>query len=256
MPDLPQYQLALVAVLAALLYAVPTLIAVVRTHHNRHAIFALNILLGWTFFGWAAALIWSLTAVNRALQGVDGKGGKLFHLAYFIPVIVFGVIAGYFLWGLDPDRDPREIPSVMIDQPVPEFDLAPIEGMEGPGLATADLRNGQVTLVNFFASWCLPCLAEHPILIELVERDGVRLVGINYKNEPQEARAWLAELGNPYARIGADTSGRVGIEWGVYGLPETFVIDKQGRIRYRHVGPIDARVLEREIRPRLRRLGE
>ncbi len=143
MPDLPQYQLALVAVLAALLYAVPTLIAVVRTHHSRHAIFALNILLGWTFFGWAAALIWSLTAVNRALQGVDGKGGKLFHLAYFIPVIVFGVIAGYFLWGLDPDRDPREIPSVMIDQPVPEFELAPIEGMEGPGLAAADLRNGR-----------------------------------------------------------------------------------------------------------------
>ena len=178
------------------------------------------------------------------------------RLLYLVPAIVFGVIAGYFLWGLDPERDPREIPSAMIDQPVPEFELAPIEGMEGPGLAAADLRNGQVTLVNFFASWCLPCLAEHPILIELVERDGVRLVGINYKNEPEEARAWLAELGNPYARIGADTSGRVGIEWGVYGLPETFVIDKQGRIRYRHVGPIDARALEREIRPRLRELGE
>ena len=195
-------------------------------------------------------------SVKSALQGGDGKGGKLFRLAYFIPAIVFGVIAGYFLWGLDPDRDPREIPSVMIDKPVPEFELAPIEGMEGPGLAAADLRNGQVTLVNFFASWCLPCLAEHPILIELVERDGVRLVGINYKNEPEEARAWLAELGNPYARIGADASGRVGIDWGVYGLPETFVIDKQGRIRYRHVGPVDARALKREIRPRLRELGE
>ncbi len=256
MPDLPQYQLALVAVLAALLYAVPTLIAVVRTHHSRHAIFALNILLGWTFLGWAAALIWSLTAVNRALQGVDGKGGKLFHLVYFVPVIVFGVIAGYLLWGLDPERDPREIPSVMIDKPVPEFELAPIEGMEGPGLAAADLRTGQVTLVNFFASWCLPCLAEHPILTELVERDGVRLVGINYKNEAEEARAWLAELGNPYARIGADTSGRVGIDWGVYGLPETFVIDRGGRIRYRHVGPLDARTLERTIRPMLRKLGK
>ena len=178
------------------------------------------------------------------------------RLLYLVPAIVFGVIASYFLWGLITDRDPRAIPSVMIDQPVPEFDLAPIEGMEGPGLAAADLRNGQVTLVNFFASWCLPCLAEHPFLIELAEPDGVRLVGINYKNEPEEARAWLAELGNPYARIGADTSGRVGIEWGVYGLPETFVIDKQGRIRYRHVGPIDARALKREIRPRLRKLGE
>jgi cytochrome c biogenesis protein CcmG/thiol:disulfide interchange protein DsbE len=178
------------------------------------------------------------------------------RLLYLVPAIVFGVIAGYFLWGLITDRDPRAIPSVMIDQPVPEFDLAPIEGMEGPGLKTADLTGGQVTLVNFFASWCLPCLAEHPILTELVERDGVRLVGINYKNEAEEARAWLAELGNPYARIGADTSGRVGIEWGVYGLPETFVIDKQGRIRYRHVGPIDAGTLKREIRPRLRELGE
>ncbi len=190
-------------------------------------------------------------SVKSALQGGDGKGGKLFRLAYFIPAIVFGVIAGYFLWGLDPDRDPREIPSVMIDKPVPEFELAPIEGMKGPGLAAADLRNGQVTLVNFFASWCVPCRVEHPILTELVERDGVRLVGINYKNEPEEARAWLAELGNPYAQIGADTSGRAGIEWGVYGLPETFVIDKQGRIRYRHVGPIDARALKWEIRPTL-----
>ncbi len=178
------------------------------------------------------------------------------RLLYLVPAIVFGVIAGYFLWGLVSERDPRVIPSAMIDQPVPEFDLAPIEGMEGPGLATADLRNGQVTLVNFFASWCLPCRAEHPILIELSERYGVRLVGINYKNEPEDARAWLAELGNPYARIGADTTGRVGIDWGVYGLPETFVIDKQGRIRYRHVGAIDARALEREIRPRIRELGE
>ncbi len=178
------------------------------------------------------------------------------QLLYLVPVVIFGVIAGNLLWGLISDRDPNAIPSVMIDQPVPEFELGPIEDMVGPGLKTADLTNGQVTLVNFFASWCLPCLAEHPVLIEIVERDGVRLVGINYKNEPEEARAWLAELGNPYAQIGADTSGRVGIEWGVYGLPETFVIDKQGRIRYRHVGPLDARALEREIRPRLRKLGE
>ncbi len=178
------------------------------------------------------------------------------RLLYLVPAIVFGVIAGYFLWGLDPERDPRAIPSVMIDKPVPEFELAAIAGMEGPGLKTADLTAGQVTLVNFFASWCVPCRIEHPILVELAERDGVRLVGINYKNEPEEARAWLAALGNPYAQIGADTTGRVGIDWGVYGLPETFVIDKQGRIRYRHVGPIDARVLEREIRPRLRELGE
>ncbi len=178
------------------------------------------------------------------------------QLLYLIPAVIFGVIAGNFLWGLISDRDPREIPSVMIDRPVPEFELGPIEGMEGPGLKTADLTGGQVTLVNFFASWCVPCRAEHAILIELVERDGVRLVGINYKNEAEEARTWLAQLGNPYGQIGADTSGRVGIEWGVYGLPETFAIDKQGRIRYRHVGQLDTDALERTIRPLLRELGK
>ena len=178
------------------------------------------------------------------------------RLLYLVPVVIFGVIAGYFVWGLDPERDPRLIPSVMIDQPVPEFALSAIEGMEGPGLKTADLTDGQVTLVNFFASWCVPCRIEHPFLIELVERVGARLVGINYKNEAEEARAWLAQLGNPYAAIGADTTGRVGIEWGVYGLPETFIVDRKGRIRYRRVGPIDADTLEREIRPLLREFAK
>ncbi len=178
------------------------------------------------------------------------------QLLYLVPVVIFGVIAGNLLWGLISDRDPTAIPSVMIDQPVPEFELGPIEAMVGPGLKTADLTDGQVTLVNFFASWCVPCRFEHPLLIELVKHDRARLVGINYKNEPEEARAWLAQLGNPYAAIGADTTGRVGIEWGVYGLPETFVIDKQGRIRYRHVGQLDADALDRTIRPLLRELGK
>jgi len=178
------------------------------------------------------------------------------RLLYLFPVMIFGVIVGYFLWGLNPERDPRLIPSVMIDQPVPEFELEPIEGMDGPGLKTADLTDGRVTLVNFFASWCVPCRIEHAFLIQLVKEDGARLVGINYKNEPEEARAWLAQLGNPYAQIGADTTGRAGIEWGVYGLPETFIIDKQGRIRYRRVGPIDAYTLKHEIRPLLREFGK
>ena len=178
------------------------------------------------------------------------------RLLYLIPVVIFGVIAGNLLWGLISDRDPNAIPSVMIDQPVPEFALGPIEGMVGPGLKTADLANGQVTLVNFFASWCVPCRIEHALLTELVKHDRARLVGINYKNEPEEARAWLAQLGNPYAAIGADTTGRVGIEWGVYGLPETFVIDKGGRIRYRHVGQLDADALDRTIRPLLEELGK
>ncbi len=178
------------------------------------------------------------------------------RLLYLVPVVIFGVIAGNLLWGLISDRDPNAIPSVMIDQPVPEFALGPIEAMVGPGLKTADLANGQVTLVNFFASWCVPCRIEHALLTELVKHDRARLVGINYKNEPEEARAWLAQLGNPYAAIGADTTGRVGIEWGVYGLPETFVIDKGGRIRYRHVGQLDADALDRTIRPLLEEFGK
>ncbi len=170
------------------------------------------------------------------------------QLIYLVPAVIFGVIAGNFLWGLISERDPRELPSVMIDKPVPVFELGPIEGMEGPGLKTADLTGGQVTLVNFFASWCVPCRVEHPFLLELGEREDIRLVGINYKNEPEEARAWLAQLGNPYARIGADRSGRVGIDWGVYGLPETFVIDRRGRIRGRHPGVLDPDVLNQMLR--------
>ncbi len=178
------------------------------------------------------------------------------RLAYLTPVVVFGVIAAYFLWGLNPERNPRDLPSVMIDQPVPEFALSPIDGMDGPGLSAADLRTGEVTLVNFFASWCVPCRLEHRFLIELATQDKVRLFGINYKNKPEEARAWLAELGNPYGRIGADTTGRVGIDWGVYGLPETFIIDRNGRIRYRQLGQIDQRTLDDTIRPLIRELSQ
>ncbi len=171
------------------------------------------------------------------------------------PVLVFAVVAAYFLWGLDPTRDPRAVPSVMIDKPVPEFALPAIEGMDGPGLTSDDLKTGEVTLVNFFASWCLPCRAEHFFLTELAEKHGVRLVGINYKNDPLDARAFLAELGNPYRQIGADADGRVGIDWGVYGLPETFIVDGTGRIRYRHVGAIDAHAMNAIIRPLIMELS-
>ncbi len=178
------------------------------------------------------------------------------RLAYLAPLAIFGILAVYFAWGLNPDRDPRALPSVMIDQPVPEFALPPIAGMDGPGLSAADLRTGEVTLVNFFASWCVPCRLEHRVLIELATQDKVRLFGINYKNKPEEARAWLAELGNPYGRIGADTTGRVGIDWGVYGLPETFIIDRSGRIRYRRAGQIDQQTLNETIRPLIRELSQ
>lgn len=178
------------------------------------------------------------------------------RLVYLIPVAVFGVVAAYFLWGLDPNRNLSDLPSVMIDKPVREFSLPPIEGMDMLGLSDADLRTGEVTVVNFFASWCVPCRLEHRFLIELAQKDKVRVFGVNYKNNADEARAWLAELGNPYGRIGADIDGRIGIDWGVYGLPETYIVDGTGRIRYRRIGQIDQLTLDQTIRPLIKELSQ
>ena len=178
------------------------------------------------------------------------------RLLYLLPVVVFALVAGTFLWGLDPARDPSNVPSVMIDEPAPAFDLPPIVGMDGPGLTDADLRTGRVTLVNFFASWCIPCRIEHPQLTALSEEHGVTIYGINYKDEATDATRWLADLGDPFARIGADTSGRVAIDWGVYGVPETFVVDGTGRIRYRHVGPVDEPAMTETILPLVEELSQ
>ncbi|WP_425092294.1 DsbE family thiol:disulfide interchange protein [Tropicimonas sp. S265A] len=161
------------------------------------------------------------------------------RILLFLPVAIVGVLFGFFYWGLNPDRDPNAIPSVLISQPAPQFDLPAVEGTATPGLSVADIKSaGEPVLVNVFASWCVPCRAEHVVLTRLVEQDGVRLMGINYKDKPADAAAWLDELGNPYERIGSDFSGRVGIEWGLSGVPETFVIDTNGTVVYRYVGPI------------------
>jgi cytochrome c biogenesis protein CcmG/thiol:disulfide interchange protein DsbE len=176
------------------------------------------------------------------------------RLLFLLPVAVFAVVAGYFLVGLAPERDPSAVPTAMIDKPTPDFDLPAVPGLEVPGLAAADLAGDEVVMVNFFASWCVPCRAEHAHLTALAERSGVPLYGINHRDKPEDAAAWLAELGNPYRRIGAD-SGRAAVEWGVTGVPETFVIDGAGRIRYHHRGPLVPEVIEREVEPLLRALG-
>jgi len=156
-----------------------------------------------------------------------------------LPVLVALVFGGFFLWGLNPDRDPNAIPSVLISQPAPTFDLPPVEGVGVPGLSRGDLTgNADPVVVNVFASWCLPCRAEHAVLTRIVERDGIRLFGINYKDKPEAARSWLEELGNPYERIGSDLDGRAGIEWGISGVPETFIVAGDGTVLYRYVGPI------------------
>ena len=174
------------------------------------------------------------------------------RVLFVLPVVLLLGIAVLFAVGLR--HDPSVVPSVLIDKPVPDFDLPPL--LDGkPGLATADLKS-KVALVNVFASWCIPCRIEHPLFMRLAEEGEVPIFGINYKDAPADAQRWLAELGDPYARIGADRDGRAGIEWGVYGVPETFVVDGTGTIRFKQIGPLTAEVLEQTILPLVRELGQ
>ena len=172
------------------------------------------------------------------------------NLKYIIPAVVFAGVAATLAVGLT--LKPGDLPSMMINQQVPEFDLPPLLDRER-GLATADLT-GEVRLVNFFASWCYACRIEHPILTRITEDGIVPVYGINYKDQPEDAKAWLDRFGDPYSRSGADIPGRVGIEWGVYGLPETFIVDRASRIVYRHIGPISAADFEECILPVVERL--
>ncbi|MCS5602906.1 MAG: DsbE family thiol:disulfide interchange protein [Paracoccus sp. (in: a-proteobacteria)] len=175
------------------------------------------------------------------------RGGRLVLL---LPLAVFGLVGAAFFWGLLNNNSP--LPSPLIGKPVPEFTLPPIEGRDD-GLSSADLR-GQVSLVNVWASWCVPCRAENPLMVELSKTGEVPIYGINYKDKAGEALAFLDELGDPFTRIGADLSGRVAIDWGVYGIPETFVIDAAGRVAYKHVGPFNRQILEEDILPVVRKL--
>lgn len=144
-------------------------------------------------------------------------------------------------------RDPSVLPSPLIGKPVPAFDLPPVKGRSA-GLATADLK-GEVSLVNVFASWCTACRDEHPVLMGLRRQGSVPIHGLNYKDKPEDAARWLNEFGDPYTRTGADLTGQVGIDWGVYGVPETFVVDSQGRIAFKQVGPITPEILNTVILP-------
>lgn len=143
--------------------------------------------------------------------------------------------------------DPRLIPSPLIGKPVPEFDLPPVQGRK-LGLASGDLK-GKVSMVNVFASWCTACRQEHPLLMALSRQSVVLIHGLNYKDQPQDAADWLDALGDPYTRTGADIDGRIGIDWGVYGVPETFVVDKEGRIAYKQVGPITKKIWKETLLP-------
>ncbi|MFQ5955901.1 MAG: DsbE family thiol:disulfide interchange protein [Kiloniellales bacterium] len=167
------------------------------------------------------------------------------YLLALIPAALFGLVAVYFSLGLQ--RDPRIIPSALIDQAVPAFELPPLADGK-PGLSNADLT-GEVTMVNVFASWCVPCRFEHPLLMRLAADKIVTVHGLNWKDKPEDATRWLQELGDPYTRIGSDPSGRVGIDWGVYGVPETYIVDADGRIRYKQVGPMTPELLDQTVLP-------
>ncbi len=168
------------------------------------------------------------------------------YLLFALPLIALVALVAIFAFSID--RDPGLVRSVLIDKPAPTFAMEAVPELGVPGFDTESLK-GDVTVVNVFASWCIPCRDEHPLLVDLKEVTGLRLFGINQADAPENARAFLAELGNPYDAVGADRDRRVSIDWGVYGVPETFVVDARGIITFKHVGPLTPDTVKTELLP-------
>ncbi len=168
-----------------------------------------------------------------------------------MPLIIFGFLVILLVGGLINAKYVRDVPSPLIDKPVPQFSLPMVEDQQK--MFNSDELKGQVSLVNIWASWCVSCRAEHEIL-NYAAKLGVKIYGINYKDEVSDARQWLQMRGNPYVKSAHDLDGRVGIDWGVYGVPETFVIDKKGMIRYKHTGPVYRDDLDKKILPLIKEL--
>jgi cytochrome c biogenesis protein CcmG, thiol:disulfide interchange protein DsbE len=177
------------------------------------------------------------------------------RFAVLLPLAIFLSLAALFFFRLGSD-DPSRIPSALIGHPAPETNLAPVAGLLDrtgkplPGIATADFK-GAVTLVNVWASWCVPCHDEAPLLEALSADKRIRIVGINYKDQADNARRFLGRYGNPFAAAGADGNGRASMEWGVYGVPETFIVGRDGKIAYKLVGPITAANMQSVIKPEI-----
>lgn len=171
-------------------------------------------------------------------------------MRYTIPVIVVGALLALLAIGLR--LDPREVPSPLIGKPAPAFELPALEGETLLGPASFA---GRPVLLNFFASWCAGCRVEHPLLMQLAQKDGVEIVGMDYKDEPAAARQWLARHGNPYRSVVVDRQGSAGLDWGVYGVPETFVLGADGTILFKQIGPMTQEAWERDIRPLMGKPG-
>lgn len=181
-----------------------------------------------------------------------GIGRRILVMA---PVFVFAILSLFLLFRLF-GSDPSTIPSALIGKPVPEFVMPPLEGLatentQVPGLSSSELRQGKVSVINVWASWCGPCRLEHPFLTQIATIERINFFGINYKDKPENALQFLSELGNPFQAVGVDIKGRMSIDWGVYGIPETFIITGDGRISYKHVGPINDTILETIIFPEI-----
>nr|WP_246317573.1 DsbE family thiol:disulfide interchange protein [Hyphomicrobium methylovorum] len=170
-----------------------------------------------------------------------------------VPVLIFALVAGFFALALR-SGDPSLLPSTMVGKQVPESKFPPLEGLEtngkpDQGFTSADLAKGKVSVVNYWASWCGPCVEEHPLLERLKETADVDVFGVNYKDRASAARRFIGRYGNPYTAVGTDLQGRTAIDWGVYGTPETFVVNGRGEIVYKHVGPISEQSLKMKLLP-------
>jgi cytochrome c biogenesis protein CcmG/thiol:disulfide interchange protein DsbE len=172
------------------------------------------------------------------------------RILVLVPLLMFFALAALFLMQLTSDRDVAQIPSALIGEPAPQTSLPPLEGMALPGLESGNFA-GKVTLINVWASWCAPCREEHPLLLGLSQDKRFALAGLNYKDKPENARRFLGGLGNPFSAIGVDAAGRVAIDWGVYGVPETFLVGKDGKILFKHVGPLTEAAIAQTLMPEI-----
>lgn len=181
------------------------------------------------------------------------KEGRSFNPLRLLPVAIFFIVAALFLFSLQ-TGDPSKLPSALLGKPVPPSDFPGIaevvaNGKPVPGFTSADLAKGKVTLVNFWASWCTSCVEEHPLLAELGKSAGIDIYGVAQKDDPAATRRFLGRYGNPFAALGSDASGRQSIDWGVYGMPESFVVNGEGKIVYKKVGPISPESMASEVLP-------
>lgn len=193
--------------------------------------------------------------MTQATQKQEGKArttGRARYALALLPLLLFGgfaIVAGKMLYDQDVNGlDISAIPSALIGTKAPTLSLPPLEGSNLPALTDAAIK-GKLTLVNVFASWCIPCRQEHPLLQELAKDSRIRVVGINYKDKQDNALRFLGELGNPFAAIGVDPTGKAAIDWGVYGIPESYLVSRDGTILFKKVGPFDARSIERDLMP-------